>query len=158
MLTIRPNRLFTTGFEGERAGGLGFGPSLLSDGIDRMFNELWNGARPGLPSRVIPPLNVWEDQQAIFIEAELPGMSDKDVEVNVTGNELTITGARTIAQPENAVFHRRERGAGRFTRSLRLGVEIDAEQAEAKFEHGVLRVRLPKAEAAKPRTIAVRAG
>lgn len=157
MLTCRPNRVFAGGGEV----GVPLGVSLLSDGLDRMFNELWNGARPGQPGRVIPPLNVWEDEDAVHVEAELPGMTEKDVDVQVLGggaSSVTITGARTISAAENAVYHRRERGAGRFTRTLRLGVEVDAERASAAFEQGVLHITLPKAEAAKPRRIAVKGG
>ena len=111
-------------------------------------------------ARVFPPLNVWEDQNSLHVEAELPGFSMENLEITTLGNDLTIAGTRTETASETATFHRRERvtgGTSQFKRTLRIGVPIDAEKVAARLEQGVLTVTLPKAEAAKPRKIAVKA-
>lgn len=105
-----------------------------------------------------PGVNVWEDGDNAFVEAELPGMSMDDIEVDVMGNEVTIKGERKIPDPpQNGVYRRRERPQGAFSRMLTLPWEIDAEHVEAKLHDGVLTVRLPKSESAKPRKIKVQA-
>lgn len=105
-----------------------------------------------------PPVNVREDGETVYVEAELPGIHQEDVAVVVTeGNQLTIEGERRPAGPEGAVWHRRERGFGRFGRVVLLPVAVDADKVEARLEHGVLLVTLPKAEAYRPRRIPVTA-
>ena len=102
-----------------------------------------------------PAVNVWEDGDNAYVEAELPGMSMDGIEVNVIGNEVTIRGERTIEEPQNGTYRRRERPAGCFSRTITLPWEIDAEHVEANLHDGVLTVRLPKSPAAKPRKIKV---
>ena len=105
-----------------------------------------------------PGVNVWEDGDAAFIEAELPGMSMQDVEVDVIADEVTIRGERKIEDPPpNGVYRRRERPQGCFSRTIGLPWEVDAEHVEARLQDGVLTVRLPKSPAAKPRKIPVQA-
>jgi len=105
-----------------------------------------------------PPLNVWEDADALHVEAELPGLNLNDLEIYVTGgNQLTIKGERKPSVPEQGVWHREERPAGVFSRSLTLPFSVDADKVEARFENGVLRVKLPKHESSKPRKINVKA-
>lgn len=104
-----------------------------------------------------PALNTWEDGDHAYLEAELPGLTMDDIEVYVLGNELTISGERKFEEPKagEASWHRRERSHGRFSRSVTLPWEIDAEKVEATLHDGVLTVRLPKAESAKPRKVKV---
>jgi HSP20 family protein len=105
-----------------------------------------------------PALNVWEDEANLFVEAELPGMELSDLEIYVTGgNQLTIKGERRQPNYEKSVWHRQERGFGTFVRTVTLPAAVDSEKVEARFQDGVLIVTLPKAEAAKPRKIAVKA-
>jgi HSP20 family protein len=79
------------------------------------------------------------------------------LDISVTeGNRLTIQGDRSEVNVENAVWHRQERGHGTFLRELTLPTLVDADKVEARYDAGVLRLTLPKAEAAKPRKIAVR--
>lgn len=108
------------------------------------------------PSGVFPALNLWEDGDNLVVEAELPGLRLSDIEVLVIGNELTIKGERKAEKREEVSYHRQERGTGVFNRLVRLPVMIDAGKVEASFKDGVLTVRLPKAEAAKPRRIEVK--
>jgi HSP20 family protein len=102
-----------------------------------------------------PALNTWEDGDAAYVEAELPGLSADDVDVYASGAELTISGRRKIDEPEGGTWHRRERSQGRFSRTVSLPWEIDADKIEAKFQDGVLTVRLPKSEAHKPKKVKV---
>ena len=105
-----------------------------------------------------PALNVWEDEGAFYIEADLPGVAPDRLDLTVKeGNRLALTGERKGAEPANAVWHRQERFVGTFTRELTLPTPVDADKVQARFEHGVLKLTLPKSEAAKPRKIAVKA-
>jgi len=102
-----------------------------------------------------PGMNLWEDNDAAYIEAELPGVSLEALEVLVMGNEVTINGERKIPEQKEAAYHRRERSHGRFTRTLTLPWEIDADKVEAKLQDGVLTLKLPKSETAKPKKVQV---
>ncbi len=113
------------------------------------------GNRPALaPS--YPPVNIWGDNDKVYAEAELPGMQLDHLEIYVSeGNQLTIQGERRQCEPDNGVWYGQERGFGQFSRTIMLPVNVDADKVEARFEHGVLFVTLPKNEAAKPRRISV---
>jgi HSP20 family protein len=105
-----------------------------------------------------PAVNVWEDADAVHVEAELPGLDLKDLEIYVTGgNQLTVKGDRKRTVPEKGVWHREERGFGNFTRTLTLPFQVNADKVEARLDNGVLLVTLPKHEASKPRKIPVKA-
>jgi HSP20 family protein len=104
-----------------------------------------------------PALSVWEDVEAFHVEADVPEVAIENLDVTVKeGNQLTISGERKATEIPNAVWHRQERPFGPFTRSVTLPMLVDSDRVEAKVEHGVLLVTLPKSEAAKPRKIAVR--
>ena len=105
-----------------------------------------------------PALNVRQDDNNIFVEAELPGMDLSDLEIYVSGgNQLTIKGERKPVQIEKAVWHRQERGFGKFTRVLTLPVPVDTDKVQARLANGILTITLPKSEEAKPKKIAVKA-
>ena len=131
----------------------------LREELDRQFPVLWDtlsGRLPQMAVRSFPTLNVWEEHDNLFAEAEVPGFKNEDLEISVIGNELTIKGHRQDgAADKETVFHRRERGVGTFTRVVRLPVEIDAARVQANLRDGVLLVTLPKSEAAKPHKIQV---
>lgn len=104
----------------------------------------------------LPQFSVWEDENAVFAEADLPGVDSAKLEVTVTeGNQLTVQGERPAPEVPGAVWVRQERPFGRFARVVTLPALVDAEKVEAKYENGVLRLRLPKHEAARPRKITV---
>jgi HSP20 family protein len=128
---------------------------------DDMNEMLGSAVEDALAARgygaAYPGVNVWEDGDSAHIEAELPGMSMDDIEVDVIGNEVTIRGERKIEDPQNGTYRRRERPAGCFARTITLPWEIDADRVEAKLHDGVLTVHLPKSPAAKPRKIKVQA-
>lgn len=121
--------------------------------LDSVFSEF---PAFGVSTRPFPSMNAWEDTSNLYVEAELPGFRIGDLEITFSGNELTISGTRGETKPEGATFFRRERPSGAFTRTLRVGTEIDGSKVSATLVNGVLTVVLPKAEAAKPRKIDVK--
>lgn len=103
-------------------------------------------------------LDVEEDDEGLTFKADLPGMDPKDVSVEAKDGVLTIQGERTAEkEEENKIYHRYERTYGSFCRSFNLPKNVDAEKIEAKYKDGVLTVRVPKVEEAKPRKIEVEA-
>jgi HSP20 family protein len=104
-----------------------------------------------------PAVNLWEEENALYLEAELPGLDLQDLEIFVTGhNQLTLKGERKAPVAEKAVPHRQERWFGNFTRTLTLPFPVDENNVEARFENGILKLKMPKHEAAKPRKIAIK--
>lgn len=112
------------------------------------------GALFGSPG--FPAINVWESGDCLYAEAEIPGVTQDDLEILVVGNELTIKGRRGTAEEEDASYHRRERGTGEFSRTVTLPVDIKAEAVDATLKDGVLTLSLPKADEARPRKITVK--
>jgi HSP20 family protein len=134
-----------------------FAPLMrLQDEMGRWFEDVFEDA-PQLRGYAAgyPGINLWQDGDTAYVEAELPGLGMDDVEIYVTGNELTINGERKLVPPAEAAYHRRERAAGRFSRMLTLPWTVDADKVEAKFHNGVLTVALPKCEACKPKKVKV---
>jgi HSP20 family protein len=104
-----------------------------------------------------PPLNVWETDEAVFVEAELPGLHLTDLDITISeADQLSIKGSRKPLEPEKAVWHSRERAVGEFHRTLKLPIAVDADKVVARFENGVLNITLPKSEKLKPRRIEVK--
>jgi HSP20 family protein len=112
----------------------------------------------GSAAGVFPPLNVWEDRDNYFAEAELPGVAQENLEIFTIGDELTIRGKREPMSGKGLTHHRQERGSGHFERVVSLPGDVNAEKVEARLHNGVLTITLPKAEAAKPHKITVNAG
>jgi HSP20 family protein len=129
----------------------------VQDEMNRLFDRWGGGNVFGGPSG-FPALNVWEDGNELYVEAELPGLDLKDVEIYVSGgNRLTLKGERKARPPEKGVWHRQERVFGSFNRSLTLPFPVDADKVDARLENGVLHVQLTKHESARPRKIPVKA-
>ena len=123
----------------------------LSDLSNRMQ---W--LREELEPSFAPALNVVEDGESIIVEVEVPGLKSGDVEVSFDNGELTLKGEKKYAGKENTPVHRRERVYGAFTRTLTLPWEIMADKISAEMKDGVLTIVLPKAEASKPRKVAIK--
>lgn len=146
MLTHR----FQTAFPALRPGGP----------MDRLFSDLFGDGLDSLAPwgglRTFPALNVWEDEEKVSVEAEVPGLKMKELEVTVTGNELTIRGNREVEEKDQGLdWHRQERTRGSFVRTVTLPVDIDADRVEAGLKDGVLTVTLGKASAARARKIKI---
>jgi HSP20 family protein len=122
----------------------------------RLFDSMANES-PTSPSGVFPPLNVGQDEDNVFVRAEIPGINPEQLSISVLRNRVSIAGKREIQLEQGrAAYHRRERPEGSFSRTLTLPVEVDAERVDARYADGILTLTLPKAEAAKPRQIEVR--
>jgi HSP20 family protein len=102
-----------------------------------------------------PALNLWDDGENAYVEAELPGLSMDDVELYAHENELTITGQRKLAEVADGGYHRRERAAGKFSRTVTLPWRFDADKVRARLTNGVLTVTLPKCAECKPKKVKV---
>jgi len=132
------------------------------DGLFQGFNRgrLFGPAfEPGLGLRHYPKINLRDDAENIYVEALLPGVDPATVEMNILGDTLTLAGERQNAPGESGngrTWHRRERGTGKFLRSVELPTAIVADQAGAEYSNGLLRVTLPKAAEAKPKKISVK--
>lgn len=128
----------------------------VRDEMDRMFGRC-TGRRIPLAAPSYPLLNISEDDDRAYVEAELPGMELSDLEILVHGNQLSIKGERAEPSGEEMKWHRQERGYGKFTRLVELPFDLDQAKVEAEFRNGVLAITLPKREESKPRRIEVKA-
>ena len=132
-------------------------PSLLrpfSSSLRNLFDEPWGDQE--VSDSWWPAVDVRETGDALFLHVELPGLSKKDIQVSLEGALLTITGERTLENPDNkATFHRLERRYGKFSRSFRLPGRFDGGKVKARFENGLLTLELPKTEQAKARQIEI---
>lgn len=125
--------------------------------MNRLFDRVGNGGTNRGATAVFPVVNIWDDGDQVFVEAELPGIDPSDLEIHVTGgDQLTLKGERKQHLPESTLLHRQERGFGSFARVLTLPFQVNSEKVEAGFENGVLTIKLAKHEAAKPRKIVVK--
>lgn len=107
---------------------------------------------------VYPPLNAWEDDNNLYVEAELPELELSDLEIVVNGdNQLSIEGARGQPEQGEGMWHLRERGHGSFSRAGELPQYVDSDKVTAEFKHGVLTITLPKQKEAKARRVEVKA-
>ena len=125
--------------------------------LERVFDKPF-GIDLGPSGRgVFPPVNVFADRDGYFVKMEVPGVAPENVAIEAHGRTLTVSGKREESPPADGSFHRRERGAGQFSRSLQLPADLDVARAEASCKHGILTVRIPKKEEAKPRQITIKA-
>lgn len=129
----------------------------LHNEMNRLFDQFGVANTNGASlAGAYPALNLWADENNVYAEAELPGMSQDQLQIYVTdGNQLTIQGERKLSDLKGT-WHRQERGFGKFTRQITLPVLVDADKVEAKLEQGVLQLKLPKSEKAKPKRITVK--
>jgi HSP20 family protein len=130
--------------------------------MDRLIESMFAGTPRLLTPEVrtrwfSAPMNIWEDDENVFVETEVPGVKMEAIEILATGDELTIKGERQIEYPEDANVLRRERGWGSFERKTTLPTEIDVEKVQAVLRDGVLTITLPKVEQRRPRRVQVKA-
>ena len=102
-----------------------------------------------------PPVNVFRKGDDFIIIAELAGVKKSDLDVQVKGRTIRLTGAKTVSYPDKAALHRRERLAGKFDRAVTMPVDIDPDRVKAEYREGVLALFLPRAESEKPKSIKV---
>jgi len=134
--------------------------SSLQTEMNRLFNAAFDAPAGGNGGRRwTPPMDLLETESHFVLRADLPGMTESDVAIELEDNVLTVSGERkTEHEDKREGFYRVERSFGRFSRSLTLPKGIDPEAVSARFENGVLEVRVPKPEERKPRKIAIGVG
>src|ERR1043165_8163588 len=130
--------------------------SALQDRMNRIFRESYSspeGSEEALTTgNFAPPVDVYEDAHNITLKIEVPGIDEKDINVSIEHNTLTVSGERRFDKDEKEEnFQRIERSFGSFTRSFTLPNTVDPEQISAHYEQGVLRIRLAKKAEAKPK-------
>ncbi len=137
------------------------------DNLRREIDEAFRGAgfsRPFGPTflapvttRRFPLVNFSEDEGHVYVQALMPGVVPKEIDITVLRNTITISGERKpFAEKEGQIVHRSELGAGKFSRTLELPVEIDPNKIEARCKDGIMQITLAKAEHAKPKKIEVK--
>lgn len=139
----------------------------VRDAMDRLFNQAFNANQfetiwPANGQRNSLPLDVYATEDEVVVLAAVPGIAPESVDITVEKNTVTLSGEMpNVARSEGAKeanWYLHELPRGKFRRSLQLPYEIDATTTTATFEHGMIRLRLPKAEAARPRQIRIEVG
>ena len=129
-------------------------PEPFSREIDRVFDAFFG--QTDQARRWVPPVDLVEAEDHFVLRADLPGLSEGDVQIEVQDGTLTISGERKAEHEQREKgWYRIERSFGRFSRSLSLPDGVDPDRIQASFSHGVLEVRIPKPEERKPRRIEV---
>jgi HSP20 family protein len=138
---------------------------LLRRELDRVFDS-YSGGRssapfhsvflPGRSARSYPLVNMYEDEDAVYLEALAPGLDADSLDVSIHNKTLTISGEKPAAEDVEAdAYHRNERSAGRFVRTVTVDTPVAPEHVSADYEDGILTVSMPKSEEAKPKQISV---
>jgi len=123
------------------------------------FQQMQRLAPEAPPTTFYPAFEVKETKEAYVFKADCPGIKEQDIEVNVTGNRLTITGKREMEQQDKTdTYYTYERTYGSFVRTFTLPDGVDAEHARAELKNGVLTLAIPKAPEAQPKKIEVKGG
>jgi HSP20 family protein len=134
--------------------------SLQSD-VNRLFDSFF-GSRPGngiRRQRWVPAMDLVEEDDSLVLRADLPGMSEDDVDIEVKDGVLTVSGERKAEEKKQGEgYYRVERAFGSFSRSLSIPEGIDPEQVSAQFDNGVLEVRIPKPAERKPHRVQIGKG
>src|ERR1700691_1235582 len=136
--------------------------STLQDRMNRLFRESYNeGGRDEslTASRFAPAVDVYEDDHQVTLKIEVPGIDEKDIDVRLENNTLTVHGERKLEKEEKEENYRRvERQYGSFTRSFTLPQTVDAQGVSAQYDKGVLKIKLNKKAEAKPKQIKISVG
>ena len=135
--------------------------NTLQDRMNRLFRDTYGDGRDEAltTSNFAPPVDVYEDEHNITLKIEVPGIEEKDIDVRIENNTLTVHGERKFEKEEKEEnFRRVERQYGSFTRSFTLPNTIDAEKVQATYDKGILKIQLAKKAEAKPKQIKVNVG
>ncbi len=134
--------------------------STMQQEMNRMFEDFFGEQRSRLDEGTwLPAVDMSEDESEFVVHAELPGMSKDDIDINIEDNCLILSGEKEQEKKgEGENYHSMERSYGKFKRSFTLPTGIKADDVQATFQDGVLKVHLPKAEEAKPKKISVSVG
>lgn len=132
--------------------------STLQERMNRLFTDQLGAIThdEALTGNFVPPVDVYEDENSIQVRLEVPGIEEKDIDIRLENNVLTVRGERKFEKEEKEEnFHRIERRYGSFTRSFTLPATVNSEDVQADYEKGVLNIRLAKRAEAKPKQIKV---
>jgi HSP20 family protein len=133
--------------------------AALQNRMNRLFEEQYGGREELTTGAFVPPVDIYEDEHGIQLKLEAPGIDEKDLDIKVENNVLTVSGERKLEKEEKEEnFHRVERRYGSFSRSFTLPNTVDTENIHADYENGVLKIRLAKRAEAKPKQIKVNIG
>src|SRR5579864_4280271 len=135
--------------------------TTLQDRMNRLFRDSFGpeADQSLATSSFAPPVDVYEDEHNITLKIEVPGIDEKDIDVRIENNTLTVHGERKFEKEEKEEnFRRVERQYGSFTRSFTLPNSVDPGQVSADYEKGVLKIKLAKKAEAKPKQIKVNVG
>ena len=129
----------------------------LRDQMNRIYDASALAEGVSLQERGFPPVNIWEDDDSVFVEAELPGVEMDAIEIFVNGDDqLTIQGERGKPESDDGTWHRQERSFGKFVRMLQLPNQVDPDKVTAEAKNGVLTLTMHKKDEVKPRRIKVK--
>ena len=131
----------------------------LRDAMDRLFDDaftrplrMYDGGQTSVPA-----VDMYQTDNEVVVKAAIPGVKADDVQINVTGEVLTIKGeTREKEETKDKAYHIREQRWGMFERTVALPTDVVADKAKAEFENGILTITLPKAEEVKPKTITIK--
>ncbi len=131
----------------------------LRDRMNRLFEDMSgpkSEEKDNMPSAWAPSVDIYESENEVVMAAEIPGVDEKDVEIKVEDNNLTLRGERKFEkETKEENYHRIERSYGSFFRSFALPSYIDQDRIEAEHENGVLKIRMPKRAELKPRQVKI---
>ena len=149
-------------------------PFSMMEHLQNRINRAFNSSLSEWPSVAgwgtsFPAADVFQDKDNVIVTAELPGLGEKDLDISITGNTITLKGEKASPSGEGQEsevkedgllrngggYHRVERSCGSFQRVIELPVEVNADKAKAKLANGVLTVTLPKSKAVRPRKIEI---
>lgn len=132
---------------------------MLRRELDQVFRGVGRGHSfmPGIGAGEYPRMNLSEDDNHYYLEALVPGINPEDLDLNLMRGTLTLSGERQADEGNDRTWHRHERGAGKFMRTIELPDAIDSSKVEAEYRNGVLLITLPKPQSVKPKKIAVQA-
>ena len=130
----------------------------LRDAMDRLFDDAFTRPLSIRDAWSVPAIDMYQTDDEIVVKASLPGIKPDEVQINVTGEVLTLKGEiKHEEDKKEKAWHIHEQRYGSFERSVALPTDVVADKAKAEFENGILTITLPKAEEVKPRTITVKA-
>jgi HSP20 family protein len=138
--------------------------NTIQNEMNRLFNTFFDqpgssgGSQQSASRRWIPPMDLVETTDHYLVRADLPGVREEDVTVQMEDNVLTIAGQRTVEHEQKEGYYRLERAFGSFSRSLTLPDGVNPDQVSAHFNRGVLEITIPKPEQKKPRQVQISLG
>lgn len=131
--------------------------TLLQDRINRLFDDsmVRQERQPSPNEAWVPMVDITEDENEIVLWVDLPGVSQKEVDIIINGDQLTLKGEKKLDQTNQRKYLRRERLVGPFSRTFQLNLPVETEEISAAYRNGVLEIHLPKPAESKPRKVSI---